>query len=137
MLRSIISLTFFTQLLVIGIGLGLSLINLMFFITIWSGLSSVMLIFVLIIETFPFCYICELIEDDCYNLSLAIFYSKSVDASRRYKSTLLFFLLNTQKPINFIAGGIFPICMRTNISVSQLIIILAFRYLILISILPF
>lgn len=119
MLRPVISRTFFTQLLVIGLGLGLSLINLMFFVTFWNGLSTIMFILVLITQTFPFCYVCELIHDDCYNLSLAIFYSKSIDASRRYKSTLLYFLQNTQKPIEFTAGRLFLICMKTNISVSR------------------
>lgn len=80
-------------------------------------MATFVFIMVLMIETFPFCFISELIADDCIDLTHAIFHSDWVSASKRYKATLAFFLHQTQQPIVFIAGGIFPICMRTNIEV--------------------
>ncbi|XP_032595067.1 odorant receptor 42b-like [Drosophila grimshawi] len=117
--RPIISRTFFARLLVIGLGLGLSMINLMFFTTFWTGLPTFIFIVILVIQSSPFCYVCELIKDECYNLTLAIFYTNYVDAGRRYNSTLIYFLYQSQQAINFTAGGIFPISMQTNISFTR------------------
>ncbi|KAH8390670.1 hypothetical protein KR215_009671 [Drosophila sulfurigaster] len=118
--RSVISGTIFAQFLVIGLGLGLSMMNLLFFSNLLTGLATSAFIVVLMIETFPFCYICELIEEDCHKLTSVIFHSNWIDANRRYKSTLVYFLHQTQQSINFIAGGIFPISMKTNIEVAKL-----------------
>lgn len=93
--------------------------NLLFFSNIWTGLATFVFIFVLIIQTFPFCFICELVEDDCIGLTNAIFHSNWIGASKRYKTTLIYFLQQTQRTITFIAGGIFPICMKTNIEVRH------------------
>ncbi|XP_064535322.1 odorant receptor 42b-like [Drosophila montana] len=117
--RPVISRTLFAQLLVIGLSLGLSLVHLLFFSSLLTALTTVLYIFVLLIQTFPFCYVCELINDDCYKLNLAIFYSEWIGASRRYKSTVFFFLQTAQKPITFIAGGMFPINMKTNITFAK------------------
>lgn len=57
--------------------------------------------------------------EDCEALTHAIFQSNWVDASRPYKTTLLYFLQNVQQPIVFIAGGIFQISMSSNISVRK------------------
>lgn len=116
--RPIISGTIFAQFLVIGVGLGLASLNLLFFSTLWTGLATSIYIFVLMIETFPFCYLCELIDNDCHDLTLAIFYSNWIDASKSYQSTVFFFLHQTQQSIKFIAGGIFAVSIKTNIEVS-------------------
>ncbi|KAH8301981.1 hypothetical protein KR044_001473, partial [Drosophila immigrans] len=117
--RPVISGTIFAQFLVIGLGLGLSLMNLLFFSNLLTGLATSVFIVLLMIETFPFCYICELIVEDCNKLTSVIFHSNWIDANKRYKSTLIYFLQKTQDSINFIAGGIFPISMKTNIEVSS------------------
>ncbi|XP_034480978.1 odorant receptor 42b-like [Drosophila innubila] len=118
--RPIISGTIFAQFLVIGLGLGLSMMNLLFFSNLLTGLATSAFIVVLMIETFPFCYVCELIDEDCNMLTTAIFHSNWLDANKRYKSTLVYFLHQTQQSIKFIAGGIFPISMKTNIEVAKL-----------------
>ncbi|KAH8406771.1 hypothetical protein KR222_000016, partial [Zaprionus bogoriensis] len=118
--RPIISGTIFSQFLVIGVGLGLAMMNLLFFSTLWTGVATSIFIFVLMIETFPFCYLCELIDDDCNELTSCIFYSNWVTANKRYKSTIIFFVHQTQQSIKFIAGGIFQISIRTNIEVAKL-----------------
>ncbi|XP_070064191.1 odorant receptor 42b [Drosophila virilis] len=119
-LRPVISGTIFAQFLAIGLCLGLSMANLLFFSNIWTGLATFVFIFVLMIQTFPFCFICELVEDDCIGLTNAIFHSNWIGASKRYKTTLIYFLQQTQRTITFIAGGIFPICMKTNIEMAKL-----------------
>lgn len=121
--RPVISGTIFAQFLVIGLGLGLSMLNLLFFSTLLTGLATSVFIVVLMIETFPFCYVCELIDEDCNTLTSAIFHSNWLDANKRYKSTLIYFLHQTQQSINFIAGSIFPISMNTNIEVSSSLIL--------------
>ncbi|XP_017860677.1 PREDICTED: odorant receptor 42b-like [Drosophila arizonae] len=119
-IRPLVTGPIFAQFLSIGLSLGLAMVNLMFFSTIWTGMATFVFIMVLMIETFPFCFISELIADDCIDLTHAIFHSDWVSASKRYKATLAFFLHQTQQPIVFIAGGIFPICMRTNIEMAKL-----------------
>ncbi|KAL7732198.1 hypothetical protein ACLKA6_018438 [Drosophila palustris] len=118
--RSVISRTIFAQFLVIGLGLGMSMLNLLFFSNLWTGLATSVFIVILMIQTFPFCYICELIDNDCNKLTLAIFHSNWLDADKRYKSTLVYFLHQTQQSINFKAGGTFAISMKTNIEMAKL-----------------
>ncbi|KAL7732202.1 hypothetical protein ACLKA6_018442 [Drosophila palustris] len=118
--RSVISRCIFAQFLVIGLGLGMSMLNLLFFSNLWTGLATSVFIVILMIQTFPFCYICELIDNDCNKLTLAIFHSNWLDADKRYKSTLVYFLHQTQQSINFLAGGIFAISMKTNIEMAKL-----------------
>ncbi|KAH8268429.1 hypothetical protein KR026_006943, partial [Drosophila bipectinata] len=119
-IRPVISGTIFVQFLLIGLCLGLSLINILFFTDIWAALATMNYINGLMVQTFPFCYVCDLIKSDCEILERAIFHSNWQSASPRYKKTLLFFLQRSQKPIAFTAGSIFPISTRTNIQVAKL-----------------
>ncbi|XP_033252276.1 odorant receptor 98a-like [Drosophila miranda] len=70
--------------------------------------------------TFPFYFTCDLLKDDCESLALAIFHSHWRSSSRRYKSSLIYFLHNAQMPISFTAGSIFSISLNTNITVAKL-----------------
>ncbi|KAH8391151.1 hypothetical protein KR215_007955 [Drosophila sulfurigaster] len=119
LIRPVISGTIFTQFLLIGVVLGLTLINVFFFSDIWTGIASFMFVITILLQTFPFCYTCNLIMDDCAALSHTIFQSNWIDSGSRYQSTLLYFLHNVQQPIVFIAGGIFQISMSSNISVAK------------------
>lgn len=69
-------------------------------------------------QTFPFCYLCNMIMDDCQEMADSLFQSDWTSADRRYKSTLVYFLHNLQQPIILTAGGVFPISMQTNLNVS-------------------
>ncbi|KAH8251688.1 hypothetical protein KR038_004728, partial [Drosophila bunnanda] len=120
MIRPVIARTIFVQFLLIGICLGLSMINLLFFADIWTGFATVAYINGLMVQTFPFCFVCDLIKADCDHLEMAVFHSNWLSTSRRYKTSLLYFLQNTQTPIAFTAGYIFPISTSTNISVAKL-----------------
>ncbi|EDW01502.1 odorant receptor 42b [Drosophila grimshawi] len=119
LIRPVISGTIFIQFLLIGAILGIALINLFFFCDLWTGFASVVYIVATLLQTFPFCYICNLVVDDCEALAHAIFQSNWIGSSPRYQSTLFYFLHNVQLPIVFIAGGIFPISMSSNISVAK------------------
>ncbi|ALC40429.1 Or22b [Drosophila busckii] len=119
LIRPVISGTIFTQFLLCGLVLGLTLINVFFFSDLWTGIASFTFVVTILLQTFPFCYTCNLIIDDCAALAHAIFQSNWLNAGSRYQSTLLYFLQNVQKPIVFIAGGIFQISMSSNISVAK------------------
>ncbi|XP_017844702.1 odorant receptor 59b [Drosophila busckii] len=114
-MRPIISATIFVQFLLVGIILGITLVNIFFFSTFWEAVSSFVYLVAVLMETFPFCYICNMFIDDCYDMSNAIFTSNWMDAEPRYKSTLIFFMTNTQRPFMFTAGGIFPITVQSNV----------------------
>ncbi|XP_030368827.1 odorant receptor 42b-like [Scaptodrosophila lebanonensis] len=120
LLRPVLSGTVFTQFLLIGVVLGLTLINIFFFSSIWNGIASATFGFCLLLQTFPLCYTCNQIMDDCDTLAYTIFQSNWIDASPRYKSAMLYFMHNVQQPIIFIAGGIFPITISSNITVAKL-----------------
>nr|XP_016995482.2 odorant receptor 98a-like [Drosophila takahashii] len=120
MIRPVIERTIFIQFLLIGISLGFSLINLFFFADFWTGLATLAYINGLMMQTFPFCIVCDLIKVDCELLEVAIFHSNWLDTSRRYKTLLVFFLMNSQKSIAFQAGSVFPISISTNLKVAKL-----------------
>nr|NP_524536.2 odorant receptor 98a [Drosophila melanogaster]Q9VAZ3.2 RecName: Full=Odorant receptor 98a [Drosophila melanogaster]AAF56753.2 odorant receptor 98a [Drosophila melanogaster] len=119
-IRPAVTRTIFVQFLLIGICLGLSMINLLFFADIWTGLATVAYINGLMVQTFPFCFVCDLLKKDCELLVSAIFHSNWINSSRSYKSSLRYFLKNAQKSIAFTAGSIFPISTGSNIKVAKL-----------------
>ncbi|XP_030560583.1 odorant receptor 42b [Drosophila novamexicana] len=120
LIRPVISGTIFTQFLLIGLVLGLTLINVFFFSdSLPVAIASFVFVITTLLQTFPFCYLCNLIIDDCEALAHALFQSNWIDSGSRYQSTLLYFLHNVQQPIVFIAGGILPISMSSNISVAK------------------
>ncbi|KAH8404281.1 hypothetical protein KR215_005641, partial [Drosophila sulfurigaster] len=123
-LRPFFSATIFIQFLLVGLLFGLTMINIMFFANLTTGISSVFYLCALTCQTFPFCYTCTLIDADCDVLAFSIFNSNWLDATPRYKSTLRHFLHHAQKNITFTAGSIFPISLNTNISVSIFILLL-------------
>nr|AEB91882.1 odorant receptor 22b [Drosophila melanogaster] len=119
-LRSVFSGTIFVQFLLIGIVLGLSMINIMFFSTLSTGVAVVLFMSCVSMQTFPFCYLCNMIMDDCQEMADSLFQSDWTSADRRYKSTLVYFLHNLQQPIILTAGGVFPISMQTNLNMVKL-----------------
>ncbi|XP_023033827.2 odorant receptor 42b-like [Drosophila willistoni] len=120
LMRSLFSITTFIQFIIIGTILGCTLFNLLFFSDFWKGLSLITYIMALVSQTFPFCYTCDQIIDDCDKLALAIFHSNWIGSSRRYKVAVIQFIHFVQQPIAYMAGSIFPISTQTNIQVSKL-----------------
>lgn len=117
-MRPAISGTIFVQFLLIGVVLGLTVINLQYFSGIFRAISAIIFFTACLLQTFPFCYLCELLVEDSRDLSDLLAQSHWLDAEPRFKSTLRIFMINLQKPIIFIAGGIFPICIKSNFQVQ-------------------
>lgn len=113
-----ITRTIFVQFLLIGVILGMTLVNLKHFQDIFHLASSIIYLIGILVETFPFCYQCDSLIKDCEELSDLLAQSHWIDAQPRYKSTLRTFLHHLQQPIIFVAGGIFPITMHSNIRVG-------------------
>lgn len=93
--------------------------NIMFFAETSVAFESAVYAFALVMQTFPFCFVCTLIDSDCDKLALSVFQSNWSGAPRQYSSSLIYFMHNVQKNITFTAGAIFPICLATNISVRK------------------
>ncbi|XP_022226273.2 putative odorant receptor 59c [Drosophila obscura] len=120
LIRPTLSASIFTQFMLIGIVVGLALVNILFFsISIGMTLSNVTFIAAICTETFPLCMTCELLIEDCEALAFGIFHSNWMDAERRYKSAIIYFLHRVQQPIQFWAGAIFPISVQSNITVAK------------------
>ncbi|XP_017050075.1 odorant receptor 22a-like [Drosophila ficusphila] len=117
---TVFSRTIFVQFLIIGIILGLAMIHIMFFSTLWTGIVLSLFMFDVCMQTSPFCYLCNMVFDDCQELSDCLFQSDWITADRRYKTTLVYFLHNLQQPAILLAGGVFPIGMKTNLSMVKL-----------------
>ncbi|BFF92455.1 odorant receptor 98a [Drosophila madeirensis] len=120
LIRPVIEPIIFVQFLLVGLVLGISLINLYFFADSWAKLAIGAYILVQITQTFPFCCTCDLIREDCESLAVAIFHSSWKNSDRKYRSSLLYFLQNAQRTISFTAGSIFSIGLNTNIRVAKL-----------------
>lgn len=118
-MRPVVSLTIFVQFLLIGLVLGLTLINIMLFSGILRGLPAIVLLITALFQSFPFCYLCDFIVEDTEDLSNLLAHAQWVDAQPKYKATLKIFLHHLQQPIIFNAGGIFPVSMSNNIKVRS------------------
>lgn len=119
-MRPAISGTIFVQFLLIGVVLGFTVINVLFFSGIFRSISAIIFFTACLLQTFPFCYLCDLLVEDSRELSNLLAQSHWIDAEPRFKSTLKIFMHHLQKPIIFIAGGMFPICIKSNIQVNIL-----------------
>ncbi|XP_033149937.1 odorant receptor 59b-like [Drosophila busckii] len=119
-MRPVISATIFVQFLVVGLMMGLGALNLLFIDNFWQSIPTLVFFLATILETFPFCYACDLFVHDLKDLSYAIVASHWLDAAPSYKKTLLIFLQYSQRSIVFVAGGIFPISMNSNIKVAKI-----------------
>lgn len=121
--RPYISINIFIQFLLVGILFGFCFLGIKLSTNLFTTIFALYYVFALATETFPFAYICTLILDDCDNLSVALFHSNWINASRRYKLALVYFLQITQRNITFTAGSIFDISLNTNIRVSLILIL--------------
>ncbi|XP_022228728.2 odorant receptor 42a-like [Drosophila obscura] len=118
-LRPVISGTIFVQFLVVGLVLGFTLINIVMFANLGSAIAALFFMTAVLLETTPFCILCNYLTDDCYKLADALFQSNWIDCEQRYKKTLMYFLQKLQQPIIFMAMNAFPISVGTNITVTK------------------
>ncbi|XP_033153658.1 odorant receptor 42a [Drosophila mauritiana] len=118
-LRPVISGTIFVQFLVVGLVLGFTLINIVLFANLGSAIAALSFMAAVLLETTPFCILCNYLTEDCYKLADALFQSNWIDEEKRYQKTLMYFLQKLQQPITFMAMNVFPISVGTNISVTK------------------
>ncbi|XP_017861108.1 PREDICTED: odorant receptor 42b-like [Drosophila arizonae] len=118
-MRPLISRTMFVQYATVSLVLASTLIHLVSFADLISGITTAIYMTASLFQTFPFSYTCDLIVEDCENLALAIFHSHWMGSSRPYKSALVYFIHKVQQPIIFLGGGVFPICLNINIQVAK------------------
>lgn len=117
-LRPIISGTIFIQLLVVGLVLGFTIINIVMFANFASRIAALSFMTAVLLQTTPFCILCNYLADDCMKLADALFESNWIYQDERYKKTVLQFLQALQHPIVFTAGNVFTISVATNLNVS-------------------
>ncbi|KAM8706805.1 hypothetical protein ACLKA7_010979 [Drosophila subpalustris] len=96
-----------------GLILDCNLIQLMFFANFLTALASIWYTVGNVLQSFPICLTCDQILEDCDELSLTIFHSNWIGADRLYTTTLKHFIHNAQQPIQFLGGGVLPICLAT------------------------
>ncbi|EDW01479.1 odorant receptor 42a [Drosophila grimshawi] len=118
-LRPVISGTIFVQLLVVGFTLGFTLINIVMFANFGSRIAALVFMTAVLMETTPFCILCNYLADDCYKVADALFESNWIHQEQRYKKTMLQFLQSLQKPIVFMAGDVFSISVATNLNATK------------------
>ncbi|KAH8297265.1 hypothetical protein KR044_009071 [Drosophila immigrans] len=118
-LRPVIGGTIFVQLLVVGLVMGFTLINIFQFADFGSRVAAFSFMGAVLLETTPFCTLCNYLTDDSLKLADALFESNWIDQEKRYKKTLTHFLHNLQKPIVFMAGNVFTISVATNLTASK------------------
>ncbi|XP_062135270.1 odorant receptor 42a-like [Drosophila sulfurigaster albostrigata] len=118
-LRPMIGGTIFVQLLVVGLVMGFTLINIVKFADFGSRVAALSFMSAVLLETTPFCTLCNYLTDDSLKLADALFESNWIDQEKRYKTTLTHFLHNLQKPIVFMAGNVFTISVATNLTASK------------------
>ncbi|EDW01498.1 GH21469 [Drosophila grimshawi] len=95
-LRPMIGGTIFVQLLVVGLVLGLTIINIVIFSDIGSRISAMSFMIGVLLEATLFCILCDYLADDCNKLADALFESNWIDQEQRYRKTLLKFLQSLQ-----------------------------------------
>lgn len=112
--------TIFVQLLVVGLVMGCTLINIVKFASFGSRVAALSFMLAVLLETTPFCTLCNYLTDDGLKLADALFESNWISQEQRYKKTVLQFLQSLQKPIVFMAGNVLTISVATNLTVDTL-----------------
>ncbi|XP_023161193.2 odorant receptor 59b-like [Drosophila hydei] len=118
-LRPVISGTIFIHFLLVGIVLGVTILNILSSTDVAHRVVSFLFMAALLLESFPCCYLSDLLAEDSMDLSNILAQSNWLNADSKYKSTLIIFMQHAQKPIVFIAAGIFPISMASNIKMAK------------------
>jgi len=97
------------------------MINMVLFADQSTRFGIVTYVMAVLLQTFPLCFYCNAIVDDCNELADALFHSSWWMQDKRYQRTVLQFLQKLQQPMTFTAMNIFNINLATNINVSSLI----------------
>ncbi|XP_017061397.1 odorant receptor 43b isoform X2 [Drosophila ficusphila] len=118
-IQPIISGTIFAQFIICGSILGIVMINMVLFADQSTRFGIVIYVMAVLLQTFPLCFYCNAIVDDCNELSDALFHSGWWMQNRKYRQVVLQFLQKLQQPMTFTAMNIFNINLATNINVAK------------------
>ncbi|XP_037713167.1 odorant receptor 43b [Drosophila subpulchrella] len=118
-IQPIISGTIFAQFIICGSILGIVMINMVLFADQSTRFGIVTYVMAVLLQTFPLCFYCNAIVDDCNELADALFHSSWWMQDKRYQRTVLQFLQKLQQPMTFTAMNIFNINLATNINVAK------------------
>ncbi|XP_017078222.1 odorant receptor 43b isoform X2 [Drosophila eugracilis] len=118
-IRPIISGTIFAQFVICGSILGIIMINMVLFADQSTRFGIITYVMAVLLQTFPLCFYCNAIVDDCNELADALFHSAWWMQDKRYQRTALQFLQKLQQPMTFTAMNIFNINLATNINVAK------------------
>ncbi|XP_032292274.1 odorant receptor 59b [Drosophila virilis] len=118
-MRPVLSGIIFVHFQLVGVLLGVIMINVLYFSDLMHGISSLIYLTAILLESFPCCYLSDLLAEDSTDLLNLLAQSNWINAQRKYKSTLIIFMHHVQQPIVFIAGGLFTISMNSNIKMAK------------------
>ncbi|EDW89253.2 odorant receptor 43b [Drosophila yakuba] len=118
-IQPIISGTIFAQFVICGSILGITMINMLLFADQSTRFGIVTYVMAVLLQTFPLCFYCNAIVDDCNELADALFHSSWWVQDKRYQRTVIQFLQKLQQPLTFTAMNIFNINLATNINVAK------------------
>ncbi|KAH8257900.1 hypothetical protein KR038_002790 [Drosophila bunnanda] len=117
-IKPIISGTIFAQFIICGSILGIIMINMVLFADQSTRFGIITYVMAVLLQTFPLCFYCNAIVDDCNELADALFHSAWWMQDKRYQRVALQFLQKLQQPMTFTAMNIF-INLATNINVAK------------------
>ncbi|XP_017025149.1 odorant receptor 43b [Drosophila kikkawai] len=118
-IKPIISGTIFAQFIICGSILGIIMINMVLFADQSTRFGIITYVMAVLLQTFPLCFYCNAIVDDCNELADALFHSAWWMQDKRYQRVALQFLQKLQQPMTFTAMNIFNINLATNINVAK------------------
>uniref|UniRef100_A0A1A9X570 Odorant receptor n=1 Tax=Glossina brevipalpis TaxID=37001 RepID=A0A1A9X570_9MUSC len=117
---SVISMTMFVQFTTTAIVLGTTLINILLFATNFlSTIASCFYVLAVIAEIFPLCYYAQYLIDESNLLADAMFHSNWMEQDLRYQKLLIFFTQRSQRVMDLSAGKLFPITLKSFLSVAK------------------
>ncbi|CAD6992760.1 unnamed protein product [Ceratitis capitata] len=118
-IEPIISVTMFTQFLIIAIILCVTMVNMFIFADLSTQIASTFYFMCVLMQTSPCCYFATELKADSERLPLAIFHCRWMDQDQRFRKVIIYFMHRAQSPIELMAMKLFPINVATNISLAK------------------
>lgn len=118
-LKPVISRTMFLQYLITALGLGLTVINIMYFAenSVEIALFSIINLGILL-KFLPCCFLGDRLAEINRGTITALYSSNWIDQSEEFKKTLITFMELNKKERYFYAGSLFRLNMSTFLAVS-------------------
>uniref|UniRef100_A0A1A9VWT8 Odorant receptor n=1 Tax=Glossina austeni TaxID=7395 RepID=A0A1A9VWT8_GLOAU len=114
-----ISLTIFVQFAITAAMLATTMINISFFSNVVGRIASIFYIILVFAQSSLCCYQATCLVSDADELPVSIFHCHWVEQGYRFRKMIIYFMVNTQKPITFTAGKLFPVNMASVLSIAK------------------